>query len=123
MNKLAGLVRRCVEDYDMIADGETIAVCVSGGKDSVALLCALKSLSFYYPKQFKLHAVTLSLGFEGTDFTPVRELCERLEVPFTLQESEIGKLIFEERMEKNPCALCSKRSRSRTTLTTRSKRL
>ncbi len=111
MNKLAGLVRRCVEDYDMIADGETIAVCVSGGKDSVALLCALKSLSFYYPKQFKLHAVTLSLGFEGMDFTPVRELCERLEVPFTLQESEIGKLIFEERMEKNPCALCSKMRR------------
>ena len=111
MNKVAGLVRRCVEDYNMISDGETIAVCVSGGKDSVALLCALKSLSVYYPKQFKLHALTLSMGFEGMDFTPVRELCDWLEVPFTLHETEIGKLIFEERAEKNPCALCSKMRR------------
>ena len=111
MNKVAGLVRRCVEDYDMISDGETIAVCVSGGKDSIALLCAMKSLSVYYPKQFNLHAITLSMGFEGMDFTPVRELCDRLEVPYTIRESEVGKLIFEERMEKNPCALCAKMRR------------
>ncbi len=111
MNKVAGLVRRCVEDYDMISDGETIAVCVSGGKDSVALLCALKSLSIYYPKQFNMHVVTLSMGFEGMDYSPLKELCDRLEVPFTLKESEIGKLIFEERKEKNPCALCSKMRR------------
>ncbi len=111
MNKAAGLVRRCVEDYDMIADGETIAVCVSGGKDSIALLCALKSLSVYYPKKYKLHALTLSLGFEGMDFTPVKELCARLEVPYTLRESEIGKLVFDERAEKNPCALCAKMRR------------
>lgn len=111
MNKVAGLVRRCVEDYDMIADGETLAVCVSGGKDSVALLCLLKSLSFYYPNKFKLHALTVSMGFEGMDFTPLERLCGRLEVPFTLHKTDIGRLIFEERMEKNPCALCSKMRR------------
>ena len=111
MNKVAGLVRRCIEDYNMISDGETIAVCVSGGKDSVALLCALKSLSLYYPKKFNMHVLTLSMGFEDMDFTPLRVLCEKLEVPFTIKESEIGELIFEKRKEKNPCALCSKMRR------------
>ena len=104
-------MRRCVEDYNMIADGETIAVCVSGGKDSVALLCALKSLSLYYPKKFNIHVLTLSMGFEGMDFTPLRELCDRLEVPLTLKESDLGNLIFEQRKEKNPCALCAKMRR------------
>ena len=86
MNKVAGLVRRCVEDYDMISDGETIAVCVSGGKDSVALLCALKSLSFYYPKQYRAaRRDACRWALRGWTFTPIRELCDRLEVPFTLQ--------------------------------------
>lgn len=111
MNKFTGLIRRCVEDYKMIEDGETIAVGVSGGKDSVSLLCALANLRGYYPKKFKLHAVTLSMGFEGMDFTSIRALCEKLEVPFSLQESELGKLIFDERKEKNPCALCAKMRR------------
>lgn len=111
MNKFTGLVRRCVEDYKMIEEGETIAVGVSGGKDSVALLCALNNLRQYYPKRFELHAVTLSMGFAGMDFTPIAELCRTLGVPFTLRESELGKLIFEERKEKNPCALCAKMRR------------
>jgi tRNA 2-thiocytidine biosynthesis protein TtcA len=111
MNRLTGLVRRCVEDYKMIQAGETIAVGVSGGKDSVSLLCALANLRRYYPERFELHAVTLSMGFEGMDFTPVAELCKTLEVPYTLQESQLGKLIFEDRKEKNPCALCAKMRR------------
>lgn len=111
MNKFTGLVRRCVEDYHMIEDGETLAVGVSGGKDSVSLLCALANLRRYYPKRFELLAVTLSMGFEGMDFTPIAELCRSLDVPYTLRESDFGKLIFEERQEKNPCALCAKMRR------------
>ena len=111
MNKFTGLVRRCVEDYRMIEAGETIAVGVSGGKDSVSLLCALANLRQYYPKRFELHALTLSMGFPEMDFAPIRELCRALDVPYTLQESQLGKLIFEDRKEKNPCALCAKMRR------------
>lgn len=111
MNRFTGLVRRCIEDYKMIEDGETIAVGLSGGKDSLALLCALANLKRYYPKRFELHAVTLGMGFEGMDFAPVKTLCETLNIPYTLHETQLGKVIFEERKEKNPCALCAKMRR------------
>ena len=111
MNKLTGLVRRCVEDYAMIEDGDRIAVGVSGGKDSLSLLCALANLRGYYPKRFELHAITLAMGFEEMDFTPVAELCRSLGVPYTLKQTQLRQIIFEERREKNPCALCAKMRR------------
>jgi len=111
MQKFTGLVRRCIEDYAMIEDGETVAVGVSGGKDSVALLCALANLRGYYPKKFELHAVTLDMGFEEMCFEPVERLCAELDVPYTRRRTELGRIIFEERREKNPCALCAKMRR------------
>ncbi|MBQ8831031.1 MAG: adenine nucleotide alpha hydrolase family protein [Oscillospiraceae bacterium] len=111
LNRFTGLVRRCVEDYKMIEDGDRIAVGVSGGKDSVALLNALANLRGYYPKKFELFAVTVSMGFEGMDFSPIQEMCDRLEVPFILRQTQIKQIIFDERKEKNPCALCAKMRR------------
>ena len=95
----------------MIDDGETVAVGVSGGKDSTALLCAMANLRGYYPKRFGLHAVTYDMGFEGMDFTPIEKLCGELDVPYTRCQSELGQIIFKERREKNPCSLCSKMRR------------
>ena len=111
INKFTGIVRRCIEDYRMIEDGESIAVGVSGGKDSVALLCALANLRRFYPKRFELHAVTLDMGFEGMDFSPIEKLCKGLDVPYTLRHKELGQILFEERHEKNPCSLCAKMRR------------
>ena len=111
LNKFVGFVRRCVDDYDMIADGETIAAGVSGGKDSLSLLRALAHLREFYPKKFELHAVTLDMGFDGMDFTPVAKICQELRVPYTLRRAELKQIIFDERKEKNPCALCSKMRR------------
>ena len=108
-SRLTGFVRRCVDDYDMISDGDTVAVGVSGGKDSLTLLCALASLRRYHPKRFDLHAVTLDMGFGEADaFLPIAKLCEVLDVPFTLQRTDVARLLFEERCEKNPCSLCAK---------------
>ena len=111
LNAFTGLVRRCVEDYDMIAPGDTVAVGVSGGKDSLVLLMALSELHRYYPKPFALEAVTVELGFDGMDFTPVAELCAALGVPYTRLKTDIKEVVFDVRKEDNPCSLCAKMRR------------
>ncbi|MCL2426639.1 MAG: tRNA 2-thiocytidine biosynthesis TtcA family protein [Oscillospiraceae bacterium] len=107
INKLAGYVRRCVDDYKMIEQDETVAIGVSGGKDSMTLLCALAALRRYHPTNFKLHAITLDMGLEGMDISPIEEKCKELDVPFTLVQSPIADIIFNKRKEKNPCSMCA----------------
>ena len=108
MQRILSLVRRCVEDYDMIDAGETVAVGVSGGKDSVLTLAALAQLSRFYPKPFRVEAVTVNAGTPGMDFSPIARLCEELEVPYHLVDVPIYEVVFQERKEKNPCSLCAK---------------
>ena len=108
LNEFTGTLRKCVDDYDMIKEGDGIAVGVSGGKDSLVLLCALAHLRRYYPKPFRLEAVTLELGFPDMDFAPVAELCRRLEVPYTCKKTDIREIVFDIRREENPCSLCAK---------------
>ena len=111
MERTVGLVRRCVDDYEMISPGDRIAVGVSGGKDSLVLLSALAHLRRYYPAPFELEAITVETGFPGMDFGPVAALCERLEVPYTLVPTDIREIVFDVRQEENPCSLCAKMRR------------
>ena len=108
MQRILGLVRRCVEDYNMIEAGEHIAVGVSGGKDSMLTLAALARLREFYPKPFTLTAITLEMGFPGMDFTPIAQYCEQLNVPYVRIEAPVYEVVFRERQEKNPCSLCAK---------------
>ena len=108
LQQLLSFVRKACEDFDMISENDKIAVGLSGGKDSVTMLIALKNLQRFYPKRFELSAVSVSLGFERTDFSSMRRLCDELEVPLNIVETDIGKIIFDDRREKNPCSLCAK---------------
>ena len=108
MQHILSLVRRCVEDYNMIESGDTVAVGVSGGKDSVLTLAALAKLRSFYPKRFEVAAVTIDSGAPGMDFTPIARLCQELEVPYHLVSVPIYEIIFVHRQEKNPCSLCAK---------------
>lgn len=108
LNAFTGVVRRCVDDYDMIRPGDRIAVGISGGKDSLVLLRALHYLKGYYPAPFELEAITIDTGFPGMDFSPVARLCEELGVPYTLIPTDIREIVFDARQEDNPCSLCSK---------------
>ncbi|MBR4864351.1 MAG: adenine nucleotide alpha hydrolase family protein [Oscillospiraceae bacterium] len=110
MQRLVGLVRRCVEDYKMIEPGDKIAVGVSGGKDSLALLVLLAELKKYNHIPFEVEAITIDMGL-GMDFSGIDALCKKLDVPFTLVKTEIGPVIFEYRKEKNPCSMCAKMRR------------
>ena len=110
MQKLMGLVRRCVDDYDMIREGDKIAVGVSGGKDSLVLLVLLAGLKKYFNKNFQLEAITIDMGL-GMDYSSVTELCQKLDVPYHIIKTEIAPIIFDYRKEKNPCSMCSKMRR------------
>ena len=111
MQKLMGLMRRCIEDYHMIEAGDRIAVGVSGGKDSLTLLRLLAAIREYYPKPFTLEAFTINLGLPDMDYGPVADFCESLEVPYTEIPTQIGPIIFDHRKEKNPCSMCAKMRR------------
>lgn len=119
IQKLLSRVRCAVDKYKMIDDGDRIAVGVSGGKDSLALLCALSELRQFYPKKFEVVALTLDLGFDKSpsisasknDHKEVKLLCDRIKVDYIVKECEIAKVIFDIRHESNPCSLCSRMRR------------
>ena len=111
LNEFTGTVRRAVDDYNMIQAGDKVAVGVSGGKDSMLLLVALNHLKRFYPKPFELEAITIELGFEGMDFTPVKEMCGALSIPYTCLKTDIKEVVFDVRQESNPCSLCAKMRR------------
>lgn len=112
LQHLLSSVRRAVQDYDMIQEGDCIAIGVSGGKDSLILALALSHLQRFYPKSFELMGITVSLGFDNFDLSGVQSFFETLNIPFEVCETEIGKIIFEKRQEDNPCSLCSKMRKS-----------
>ncbi len=108
LQQLLSYTRKAVDDYQMIDEGDHIAIGISGGKDSLTLLYALHGLKRFYPKKFTISAITIDLGYEKFDTEPLRALCEELEVPYTVVKTDIAKILFEERQETNPCSLCAK---------------
>ena len=111
IKRVLSYVRRGVDDYEMIKENDRIVVGVSAGKDSLTLLCALAELRRFYPQKFELCAVTVDMGFDGTDFSPIKKLCDELNVEYRIVPTQISKVIFDVRKEKNPCSLCAKMRR------------
>lgn len=108
LQQVLSVTRKAIDDFQMIQEGDKIAVGVSGGKDSLTLLYALHGLSRFYPKSFTMEAITVDLGFEGVSMEPIRKLCEELGIPYTSVSTEIYQIIFQDRKESNPCSLCAK---------------
>ena len=111
IQKLLSLMRRAINDFDMIHSGDKIAVGVSGGKDSLALLQLLCAYQKFSEHAFELCAVTVDMGFADSDFSPVERFCEELGVNYRREETDIAEIIFDVRREKNPCSLCAKMRR------------
>lgn len=111
MKRMLSFVRRAVDDYGLIDEGDKIAVGVSGGKDSLCLLETLAEMRRFYPKKYDIVAITVDMGFEGSDFSDVKEFCRRLHVEYRIVKTDIAKIIFEVRKEPNPCSLCAKMRR------------
>lgn len=111
MKELLSLTRRCIDDYNMIPAGSSVAVGVSGGKDSLALLALLARLRNFLPGGFNLTALTLDMGFGNMDFAPIADFCREMDVPFIMKKTQMKEIIFDIRKETNPCSLCAKMRR------------
>lgn len=107
MKHILGHIRRAVEDYDMIQEGDKIAVALSGGKDSITLLNGLKSLQYFYPKHFDLIAISVNPGFDHFDESFLHNICDAINVPLFIERYDIKTIVFEDKSEKNPCSLCA----------------
>jgi len=108
LQKVLSFIRRAVDDYHMIEEGDHIAIGISGGKDSLTLLYGLHGLMRFYPEKFSIHAITVDLGFGNQDLTKIKELCHSLVVPYTIVKTDIAEIVFQKRKETNPCSLCAK---------------
>ncbi len=111
MRTILSGMRRAIQDYNMIEPGDKIAVGVSGGKDSLSLLCALAAYRRFSEVPFEVMGVTLNMGFEGVDYSPVKALCDEMGVDYIVKDTDIAEILFDVRKEKNPCSLCAKMRR------------
>jgi len=107
MQKILSHMRKAIEEYKMIDEGDKIAICLSGGKDSITMLHAFKSLQRFYPKKFEIIAVSIDPGFDFFDTNFLKNICENLEIPLFIEKSNAKEIVFDIRKEKNPCSLCA----------------
>ena len=107
MQKILSFMRKAIEDYNMIEEGDKIGVALSGGKDSISMLMGLKALQRFYPKNFEIIAISINPGFDFFDKNFLEETCKNLEIPIFIEETNIKEIVFDVRQEKNPCSLCA----------------
>jgi len=107
MQRMLSYIRKAVDDYNMIENGDKIAVGLSGGKDSITLLMGLKALQRFYDKKFELVAISVNPGFDFFNSSLLEKICNDLDIKYIEEESHIKEIVFDIRKEKNPCSLCA----------------
>ena len=107
MQRILSHMRKAIEDYNMIEEDDKIAICLSGGKDSITMLNAFKNLQRFYPKKFDIIAISINPGFEHFDIEFLQNICKKLEIPLFVENSNAKEIVFDLRNEKNPCSLCA----------------
>ncbi len=107
MQRILSHMRKAIEKYNMIEENDKIAICLSGGKDSITMLHAFKALQRFYPKKFDIIAISIDPGFEFFDTDFLQNMCNKLEIPLFIEKSNAKEIVFDIRKEKNPCSLCA----------------
>lgn len=107
MQRILSHMRKAIEKYNMIEENDKIAICLSGGKDSITMLHAFKALQRFYPKKFNIIAISIDPGFEFFDTDFLQNMCNKLEIPLFIEKSNAKEIVFDIRKEKNPCSLCA----------------
>ena len=107
MQKILSFMRKAIEDYNMIEEGDKIGVALSGGKDSISMLMGFKALQRFYPKKFEIVAISVNPGFDFFNKEFLKETCKKIDVPLFIEDTNIKEIVFDVREEKNPCSLCA----------------
>lgn len=107
MQKILSVIRKACEEYNLIENGDKIAVGISGGKDSLTLLTALKRYQSFCGKDFKLIAIAVDLSGGKCDYRDIEEYCKKINVELHIIPSNVFEIVFDIRKEKNPCSLCA----------------
>lgn len=107
MQQILSPMRKAIEEYNMIEEGDKIAVCLSGGKDSITLLHGLKALQRFYPKHFEIIAISINPGFDFFNEELLKDICNKIDVPLFIECNHAKEIVFDIRNEKNPCSLCA----------------
>ena len=107
MQQILGYMRKAIDEYNMIDDGDKIAVALSGGKDSISMLMGFKNLQRFYPKRFEIIAISINPGFDFFDTNLLKNICNNIDVPLFIEETHSKEIVFDIRKEKNPCSLCA----------------
>ena len=107
MQKILSYMRKAIEDYNMIEEGDKIGVALSGGKDSISMLIGFKALQRFYPKKFEIVAISINPGFDFFNKEFLEETCKKIDVPLFIEDTNIKEIVFDVREEKNPCSLCA----------------
>ena len=107
MQRILSHMRKAIEEYNMIEENDKIAICLSGGKDSITMLHAFKALQRFYPKKFDIIAISIDPGFEFFDTDFLQNMCDKLEIPLFIEKSNAKEIVFDIIKEKNPCSLCA----------------
>ena len=107
MQKILSFMRKAIEDYNMIEEGDKIGVALSGGKDSISMLMGFKALQRFYPKKFEIVAISVNPGFDFFNKEFLIETCKKIDVPLFIEDTNIKEIVFDVREEKNPCSLCA----------------
>ncbi len=107
MQRILSHMRKAIEEYHMIEEGDKIAICLSGGKDSITMLHAFKNLQRFYPKKFEIIAVSIDPGFEFFNTEFLQKICDNLNIALFIEKSHAKEIVFDIRKEKNPCSLCA----------------
>lgn len=107
MQRILSHMRKAIEEYNMIEENDKIAICLSGGKDSITMLYAFKALQRFYPKNFEIIAISIDPGFEFFNTDLLKKICDNVNVPLFIENSNAKEIVFDIRKEKNPCSLCA----------------
>ena len=107
MQRILSFMRKAIEDYNMIEEGDKIGVALSGGKDSISMLMGFKALQHFYPKKFEIIAISINPGFDFFNKDFLEKTCKEIGVPLFIEDTNIKEIVFDVRQEKNPCSLCA----------------